>query len=1626
MPEHGGGMLMGEEEGGGEVAEQWVEFSSSLEPPEVRGGCSGVTSLAFDPSCELLWSGYDSGRVTATFFPGSSVDSTPEQERNMLAYQRRDGWASKYCSFRAFDSAVLEVLPLSSRVLALSRDSARIHSRGGLPYCSFKPLSLAGGAGNSAISCGATFQPSGGLMRGVDENYLFLGTSSPTSDGALPCPVFDLQNPGVGPLVSIDTGGISTRCVEACPAAASFLYLGGADGKIRLVDPSLRSTTVQHTLDAHSGGVRSLSVTADGTALLSSGYTARPVNPYDPQSPVTVHPDPLLRVFDMRMLRQAPPLSLTIPGAPVAARFLPTGGGDGNSPGPSFLAATGDGTMQSLSLQAATLEQDMGALPEVLYASLLGVPVQQDPVGQRPQPDQISCLAVAPSSRVIAAGSSLGSLSLSALVENPNSGVQVQVHQNPTPMVVPPLIAPPPGGPSLPPDGGPSPGTSRLLSKSNLTSLEATRLLSSFHTTPAVCKRPLRLAARQKILPSTLALASFQDDHFLGTIKYQDLVEQHNHSNKANSGQNSQTPDKKSAPLFPPNSMLCAKAKGVGYAVCDPRVAMVAAGQRNAPRQPVKREASPHLSPTVALSLSCSPVDSGTFLPPASHQTESGHQDMPPPDGTGVVAGGKKAYKQHHPPTAYRKMKSHRGRHRMQAFNYRAYNTTPFVGLENSTPNSWNNPMLQVLFAIPSIREAALLTQTSTYHHSRNPTSLLGELGFLFDMMLSICSSSSAWNDVANVATAGNFQRVFQCLPEANATGLFMLEASSSSPRGSSAQGEGSGESEKEAEKLQRNVQVFTRFLLQLISKEIEEESKFTDDSKRSSASREDASKKRVQSVVDVTFGHELSVSTTFLVSNTTSSSALDMSSSVLEMVYPAMSQSSSAPSFASVLWHSCSQTSFQRGGWCASSDSYEPFRQTRSLNLDSIGDFLVLLCGDTMRRGGAKKDTWTPGGLWREKNQKGGAWLPLSVECMFIPGEGGGSLYVSELQSSDDGCSWLIFNGTEVTYSDEPASVAIGQGGDSRGAVITRLKLFAVVSGIMTDLGDGTPGHAHSVLHMCTKTQASVTSDCCDDEWTLFNDFAVMKCSSTDATNFKDWRFPCTLFFVKDSCGKGKGKETKAIAAPAPGWPLDEDGSTSSLEASLALSSSATRKVSVPASVLSLPTLSSKNPVPATSIEQLKAKHNVSGGDDDNGQVLVAFDAEFVSVSVDQVQLDNRGERVVKDEARQVLARISLLDGGSSALEEGKVNDEEDDEKPKDHGSSQSSVGATEGSTTSKSNAVVLTDDYVLPSEVVVDYVTRFSGLVAEDLDPVRSRHAVVSPRTAYLKLRYYLDAGCVFVGHGLQKDFETANIFVSPEHVRDTVELWRLPHQRKISLRFLAYYLLKMEIQDDLHDSIEDSWTALLLYRHYLTVKAKGYKHFHGVLTELYAFGSKTNWTIGLDRLSSSSAVPVTGPSSGNNQNSSSSGAGAQYKYSPPTTQSSHPTSPPQLRYGHDMDDAGNKHSNGARLVDSGHHLPQEQGRGHIPLHPSQSGGMGHMHRDDASSRSSGIARGGMGVGGGGYPVEYQPQRAQPQHHLQQHQQHHPQHQQRQLRGHPQNQQAPPRQFPHQHQQAPHNYRY
>ena len=50
----------------------------------------------------------------------------------------------------------------------------------------------------------------------------------------------------------------------------------------------------------------------------------------------------------------------------------------------------------------------------------------------------------------------------------------------------------------------------------------------------------------------------------------------------------------------------------------------------------------------------------------------------------------------------------------------------------------------------------------------------------------------------------------------------------------------------------------------------------------------------------------------------------------------------------------------------------------------------------------------------------------------------------------------------------------------------------------------------------------------------------------------------------------------------------------------------------------------------------------------------------------------------------------------------------------------------------------------------------------------------------------------------------------------VIDTVDLFHLPKQRKLSLRFLASYVLRMDIQQQTHDSIEDARAAVLLLAH------------------------------------------------------------------------------------------------------------------------------------------------------------------------------------------------------------------
>jgi PAB-dependent poly(A)-specific ribonuclease subunit 2 len=128
-----------------------------------------------------------------------------------------------------------------------------------------------------------------------------------------------------------------------------------------------------------------------------------------------------------------------------------------------------------------------------------------------------------------------------------------------------------------------------------------------------------------------------------------------------------------------------------------------------------------------------------------------------------------------------------------------------------------------------------------------------------------------------------------------------------------------------------------------------------------------------------------------------------------------------------------------------------------------------------------------------------------------------------------------------------------------------------------------------------------------------------------------------------------------------------------------------------IPTSVIRTRSLSTGRP------PDYNTKNDLPGAGD-----LIAFDAEFVSVQEEESVLTNTGSKLVTRETRYALARFSVIDCHSGNI---------------------------------------ILDDYVLPCEPVVDYLTRFSGIVEGDLDPKNSPHHLISMRSAYLKLRCLME---------------------------------------------------------------------------------------------------------------------------------------------------------------------------------------------------------------------------------------------------------------------------------------------
>ena len=1679
----------------------WVEHST------LAYSNRAVTVLEYDSNLEALWAGYDDGRVSAFAMTRTSVAGADgAEDYDALQPERYSSFVS---SEDGVASPIVQLVPLASCVASVSRTSIRMHTLGGLTLVRLgtvpQPTEAAATTTPTEVTftCATALRPSQALLTAgnVGPTHIVAGTSASVAYA------YDLEAYAGEPLLEYDVGSAAT-CVRA---SDTHLAVAGMDGKVRLLDSRLRSKAVQHTLDAHSGPIKDLCLQPDGFTMLTCGVIGRPVNPYDPKSPVNYVPDPLVKVFDLRMRRQLTPLSMST-SSPALIRFVPAAqhlqdAGIGEA---AVLLASASGVVQ-----LTPLSGDPSAI-QVLYA-----PLQE-------RKEQVTAAAVARAGNFLCVGTSAGTLAQYAVALP--AEVRPKVNATAVPLVVPPSAPTPPV--SVSPRALVLAGTYviRPRAMDPTGALSALSLASSYHSTPAVRNRRLRLTSSRRISDEIIKMTHQQD--FIGTVPN---------------------------PGFSGNSMLYGAGSKRAYAVCDPRKRLEEHAQQAAAAAAAASAVSASASGGGAADMgrtgpraATSELASPSPLAAGAAATAVGGSAVAPA-GSGYASTI---------PASVRKIHSHRGKQRIKDFNYEALNATPFVAFENNAPNAYTNPVLQVMFALPEVRDCALAAQAAMYHHN-NPTTLWCELGFLFHMMISVQKRSREQEILASegegggggggkrlqrVVTPSNFQRTFQQIPESAALGLLDNRASAppagvgaTSPVAAAAdaaagvstlggvQGAVGGLAdpmataaakalapvvpmggEKDAQQL---TQTFCRFLLQQLHREADLAVLAKNRASYSAASvlaAKDGAARHpplppLKNTIDSVFSFTIATTTTFLQSGTIELGSANKAY-LLEIVYPilgkivnpksktALAQAAAAvtppavlgriesskgaaptsapaseepaavaadvaadavaaptpttdevsansaqapeeqkvskekieaaqdapqpvpeplpehpaqqhsliaapapgavPSFASVLWGSFQRETHMRG-WCSASETYEPFKQVRSLL--TLPNLLTMLCGDTVRDprdatlSGALGESQSYGNMhsnfWSQKvdfrhllARAGSAaegatatataapWLPFEIEVAAYraPGSSTGSIYrasaahqrtqaaAGRVGKSDRdrlviSCRllptagatatldpaapeavqlWTIFDGATEALALLPASALPEYGIDapvndksvvaplsapgSAAAVkvgwdISRFSLMAAVSHVMkrpaptaaatnaaaaaataaaaadktkaaaaaAALASAPPsdlqaaltmskaltvsaaaphappaveGPRHSILHVRRLPSSSAGDEACEErkagrnaegggghdreqcEWWMFNDFVLQPSDLASAVTFADWRHPSCLFFVRDGYREGYEAFKADIAAVTAAM----DGRERSA-AAIAMTYPTDDKV--PAFVLLLPSLSKTQCVrlvTSTGASGAATHHRHSGEEHHlpalpGAGSLVAFDGEFVSVQAERVELNAEGQKVVREEGRQLLARISLIEGGDA--------------------------GDAGDATSSSSSFRLLADDYILPAEPVIDYVTRFSGLTEDDLNPAASRHAVVPYRTAYLKLRYFIDSGCVFVGHGLQKDFETANIFVPPDQVRDTVELWRLPNQRKISLRFLASYLLKADIQGEVHDSIEDAKTALLLYRHYEQTKAKGAEHLHVALQDLYAYGMRTNWTIGLDTVPRSS---------------------------------------------------------------------------------------------------------------------------------------------------------------------------
>ncbi|XP_064614568.1 LOW QUALITY PROTEIN: PAN2-PAN3 deadenylation complex catalytic subunit PAN2-like [Liolophura sinensis] len=741
-------------------------------------------------------------------------------------------------------------------------------------------------------------------------------------------------------------------------------------------------------------------------------------------------------------------------------------------------------------------------------------------------------------------------------------------------------------------------------------------------------------------------------------------------------------------------------------------------------------------------------------------------------------------------PKRYRRVEIKYSRLGVEDFDFRHYNKTNFAGLETHIPNAYCNSMLQVLYFIEPLRVSLL------NHMCAKEFCLACELGYLFHMLD---------KQKGQTCQASNFLRVFRTIPEAAALGLVLGDAEESMGKFN----------------LSRLIQSWQRFLHQQIHSETcpkvppdlppvpsdpdrippeekppEGEEEQGESTPETETDTEEApvpeNKKAEGSVIKELF----SIPTlTMLRCRCGHEVQRETESTLLTLSYPDCSPPGPGMdpqqiSFSQVLQHSMvSEQSTQ--AWCNICDKYQPHIQSKAVK--SLPDVLALNC--------------------EIENQRDLEFWKIQQRFIKSPEE----------EKSDTGprestpLSKMCRYGAHCARQDCRFRHPAGEG-EGDGESFLDLSRFS-------DEDCFEPSWVPLGLKISQTDEGQINiEEIADDE--------SMDPLQAETSNY--YEIFASVSHVKDSktggnlvaCIKvGERYHQRKENVTCTQWYLFNDFSITPIEKLEGCHFNLEWKVPsviyfIRRDINRYYNLQVQNPITSdvlfndTSLVNAKRRRvtmtPLSPDEVPKENDIIGLDAEFVSLNQEESELRSDGTRSTIKPSHLAVARISCIRGSGELAGEPFI------------------------------------DDYIATQEQVVDYLTQFSGIKPGDLDPNVSTKYLTNLKSTYNKLRYLVDQGVIFVGHGLKKDFRVINIVVPKDHILDTVELFQLPRQRMISLKFLAWYFLKLKIQSFTHDSVEDARTALQLYEKYQEMSQEGMDTVRARIKEMYEFGRKVQWKI------------------------------------------------------------------------------------------------------------------------------------------------------------------------------------